>query len=119
MARISGIQSTLSKGRNSSLMKLENKLRRKLDTVLQQEEILWYQKARVDWINDGDRNTTFFQLSTVIRRWRNKITAIKDNANQWVHDATRVKEIVVKYFADLFTDDGVTEEVEIPTGICT
>lgn len=119
MERIQGIQISLSMGRNSSLIKLEAKLRRELDTILNQEETLWYQKARVDWLQDGDRNTTFFHLSTVIRRWKNKIVAIKDSNDQWVHDAAQVQQLVVDYFANLFKDDGQEGEHDIPTGVFT
>ncbi|KAL2899374.1 hypothetical protein RDABS01_024456 [Bienertia sinuspersici] len=119
LARINGIQKSLCERRNSSLMKLENVLRRELDEVLKQEELFWYQKSRVTWLKDGDRNTTFFQLSTIVRRWRNKIVALKDVDNNWIHDSTEVKNLVVKYFADLFEDDGSHIEYDIPTGICT
>ncbi|KAE8715904.1 hypothetical protein F3Y22_tig00110159pilonHSYRG00144 [Hibiscus syriacus] len=34
--------------------------------VLTQEEILWFQKARLDWILKGERNTNFFHLTTML-----------------------------------------------------
>lgn len=117
LARIGGIQTQLSKGRNSSLLKMEASLRRELDIILDQEEVLWYQKARVDWLKDGDRNTTFFHLSTVVRRWRNRISAIKNSEGEWVYDKDQVKAIVVAYFAKLFTDDNEEVEYNIPTGV--
>ncbi|XP_021718083.1 uncharacterized protein LOC110685852 [Chenopodium quinoa] len=76
-------------------------------------------KARVDWLADGDRNTTFFHLSTVVKRWRNKIVAVKDENNQWIHDKEEVKNLIVNYFRNLFTDDGVHGEYNIPTGMCS
>ena len=119
MARIKGIQTALSQARNSSLIKLESKLRNELDIILHQEELLWYQKARVDWLRDGDRNTTFFHLNTVIRRWQNRITAIKNHEDQWVHNKNEVQQIIVSYFQTLFADDGVDRVFDIPTGVCT
>ncbi|XP_074318679.1 uncharacterized protein LOC141655501 [Silene latifolia] len=60
LARIEGCQRHLSIARTSNIIKLEAKLRRELDEVLEREELLWYQKYRVDFIRDGDRNTSFF-----------------------------------------------------------
>lgn len=119
MARIKGIQSSLVSHRNSSLIKMEAKLRRELDNVLLQEECLWFQKARVEWIKDGDRNTTFFHLSTVIRRWKNRVTAIKNNENQWVDDKLQIQSIMVQFFENLYKDDGMEYEEELPMGVCT
>ncbi|XP_074299787.1 uncharacterized protein LOC141630954 [Silene latifolia] len=60
MARIEGCQRELSKTRVSHLIKLEVRLRKELEEVFAREELLWYQKSRVDFIKDGDRNTSFF-----------------------------------------------------------
>ncbi|XP_074287844.1 uncharacterized protein LOC141612999 [Silene latifolia] len=60
MARIGGCQRELSQGRQGHLIKLEAKLRKELDEILEREEILWYQKSRVNFIKDGDRNTSYF-----------------------------------------------------------
>ncbi|XP_048493087.1 uncharacterized protein LOC125493650 [Beta vulgaris subsp. vulgaris] len=67
-ARISGVQALLSKGRQNHLIKLEAKLRREMDAVLDDEEALWFQKSRMEAICDGDRNTRYFHLSTVMQR---------------------------------------------------
>lgn len=42
-------------------------LRKEMDEVLDQEEMLWFQKSRLDAIKDGDKNTRYFHLSTIIR----------------------------------------------------
>ncbi|XP_021748569.1 uncharacterized protein LOC110714370 [Chenopodium quinoa] len=86
LARIGGVQKILATRVDRGLLKLEAKLRRKLDEILSREETLWYQKSRIDWLKDGDRNTTFFHLSTIVRRWRNKIVALKDNNGVWIQD---------------------------------
>lgn len=63
LARISGVQVALANNPHRGLLKLEASLRRELDEILAQEELLWYQKSWVNWLKDGDRNTTFFHLS--------------------------------------------------------
>ncbi|KAL8168069.1 hypothetical protein V2J09_009568 [Rumex salicifolius] len=67
-ARLNGIKSDLNHGGTHRLLKLRASLRKELDEVLAQEELLWYQKSRVKWIECGDRNTAFFHTSTIIRR---------------------------------------------------
>jgi hypothetical protein len=39
-----------------------------------QEEILWKQKSRIQWLKEGDRNTKFFHRSVMQRRHSNRIT---------------------------------------------
>ncbi|ONI13814.1 hypothetical protein PRUPE_4G246900 [Prunus persica] len=45
------------------------------------------QKSRLRWLQEGDRNTKFFHLTTIIRRRRNRIERLKDNEGVWVEDA--------------------------------
>ncbi|XP_074288047.1 uncharacterized protein LOC141613204 [Silene latifolia] len=76
--RFLGIQRKLSSGGPDYLWKFEQKLRGQLDEVLREEELLWFQKSRMEAICDGDRNTRLFHLSTVIRRKHNRIEALQD-----------------------------------------
>ena len=77
-ARLEGIQRSLSQQHNSSLIKLEAKWRRDLDEVLNQTDTLWFQKSRTEAIRDGDRNTRYYYLSTIMRRKLNRIEALQD-----------------------------------------
>lgn len=67
---------------------------------------MWYQKSRIEWLSSGDRNTSFFHLSTIARRWHNSIAAIKDDTGRWFHDKTQVKNHFVEFFTNLFTEEG-------------
>ncbi|KAK9741349.1 hypothetical protein RND81_03G099000 [Saponaria officinalis] len=92
---IEGCQKKLSIQRDKNLIKLEAKLRKKLDEVLDEEEILWYHKSRVEFLRDGDRNTS----------GRNKINALKNDQGVWVDNKAEVKQLVVEYYKRLYTDD--------------
>ena len=72
-ARLNGVPKKLADGSGKHLIKLEVKLRRELDDVLNQIETFWFQKSRMAAIKDGDRNTRYFHLSTIIRRRYNRI----------------------------------------------
>lgn len=57
--------------------KIEEALQLELSKWLMRSEILWKQKSRELWLKEGDKNTKFFHLSTIIRRRHNSIDAIK------------------------------------------
>lgn len=73
LARIEGVQKRSSDGLFSqSLEKLEQKLIKEYNDILLQEEIYWFQKSRVQWLQFGDRNTKYFHSTTLIRRRKKK-----------------------------------------------
>ncbi|WCJ37916.1 hypothetical protein M5689_019010 [Euphorbia peplus] len=78
LKRLAGVQRILLINREDNFVKLERSLLNELTAVLRQEELLWFQKSRTQWISQGDRNTKFYHLSTIIRHKRNKIEAIQN-----------------------------------------
>ena len=82
LARIGGIQRTLEKHHSRRLIELEIKLKRNLERVLTQEEVLGFQKSQREWIVCGDRNTAFSHQITVERHRRNRIGMIKNDLGQ-------------------------------------
>lgn len=80
-------------------------LRKELEAVLFQEEILWFQKSRSKWINFGDKNSHFFHTSTVIRRRSNKIVVLQDSNKDWVTDDASLQHMAVRYFRNLYSDE--------------
>ena len=117
LARIAGVQKALSTNKNHGLIKLETHLRRDLDEILEREEILWYQKSRIDWISNGDRNTSFFHLSTIGCRWRNNVVAIQDDLGDWIYDKEMVKNQFVTYFTTLFAEEGEADLTVVPQDV--
>ena len=108
MARINGIQRALVVRPFAFLVNLENELLTELDRVLSQEEELWALKSRVNWMIAGDRNTTFYHVSTLVRRKRNQILAIKDSVGQWVHEESVIKEVFRSDFNGIYTSSFVS-----------
>jgi len=119
-ARLVGIQNALATGGPFYLRKLERKLREELDLTLDQIESLWFQKARVDQIRDGDRNTKYFHTSTIIRHRCNRIDSLKDCHEELQDDPKSIKGLVLDHFKTLFTEDGYgvpegqTRTIEFP-----
>ena len=71
--------------------------------MLNQEEELWALKSRVNWMIQGDRNTTFYHVSTLVRWKRNQILSIKDPMGEWVHEESAIKEVVRSGFNAIYT----------------
>ena len=53
----------------------------------------------------GDKNTTFFHVTTMIRRQRNKIRSIKNSVGECITDMKEVKNHILDGFSKLFTTE--------------
>ena len=73
--------------------------------ILKQKEEFWSVKFRYNWLIQGDRNTKFFHISTLIRRKRNRISSLQDNQGNWVHDEQEVAKLVRSGFVSLFSSE--------------
>jgi hypothetical protein len=60
-------------------MKEEEQLQEQLEERRKQEEILWKQKSRVQWLKEGEKNTKFFHRAMMHRRHINRITHLEDS----------------------------------------
>lgn len=80
-SRLEGVRRAIESQSSVALLKLKEKLRDMWNDILQQEEVFWHQKSRVQWLTCGDGSTKFFQNSTIIRRKRNKIEGLMDDSH--------------------------------------
>jgi hypothetical protein len=87
--------------------KHEAALQGELNEWLRRNEVLWRQKSRETWLKDGDKNSKFFHLSTVIRRKRNSIDAIKNGDGEWITCKKDIRNHVVESFQHLFREEAV------------
>ena len=101
-SRLNGIQRSLALRPSKFLVNLENELLRELDLVLRQEEELWALKSRVNWMIQGDRNTTFYHVSTLVRRKRNQIMAIKNTVGDWILEEGEIKDFIRRGYEKIF-----------------
>ena len=84
MARLNGIQKAIAAHPSHSLLKLQKVLQNDLNALLDQEEELWVQIYCISRLIEGDRNTAFHHMSTIVRRRRNKISCIKNDVGEWI-----------------------------------
>ncbi|KAK9016322.1 hypothetical protein V6N11_078824 [Hibiscus sabdariffa] len=67
MARIRGIERINEAFPVPYFQELEDKLKGELTKVLRQEESLWFQRSRREWIKGGDRNTKYYHRVAKVR----------------------------------------------------
>ncbi|CAB4279600.1 unnamed protein product [Prunus armeniaca] len=75
----------------------------KINDLLENEESYWKQRSRIKWLMEGDANTDFFHQTNIQRRRMNRIHRIKNSDGLWVETPILVRQVVEKYFKDLFT----------------
>ncbi|XP_077249090.1 uncharacterized protein LOC143888520 [Tasmannia lanceolata] len=91
--------------RNLSLKAAEQDIREKFIRTAQQEESLFHQKSRVDWLNLGDSNTEFFHSAMSMRRNQNQIQAIEDANGEFCTEPKGIADILVNHFSCLLNHD--------------
>ncbi|KAG7551702.1 Ribonuclease H domain [Arabidopsis thaliana x Arabidopsis arenosa] len=112
VAEITIVQNLIEAAQTDDLLAREEQLLKSFDTLLEQEEVLWFQKSREKFIALGDMNTTFFHTSTVIRRRRNRIEMLKDSENRWVSEKEELEKLALDYYKRLYSMEDVNEERE-------
>ncbi|XP_057420539.1 uncharacterized protein LOC130714634 [Lotus japonicus] len=100
--RLRGVQRDLDIRVTSSMVQLETQLQHEYRDILRNEELLWFQKSREQWVRFGDRNTAFFHTQTVVRRKRNKIHRLQLRDGTWSSDEEVLKCEAEDFFQDLF-----------------
>ena len=108
LARLNGAQKALSNGPNHFLIQLEKNLIDEYNLTMQQEEEYWALKSRLNWAAYGDSNTSFFHVSTLVKRHRNKIRTLKNFVGEWITNEEGVKEYILLGFKEIFQTELLT-----------
>ncbi|KAK3187994.1 hypothetical protein Dsin_027555 [Dipteronia sinensis] len=77
-------------------------LEEKLDQALEVEERYWCQRAKVEWMKSGDRNSGYFHAKASTRKGRNRLSGLFDDNGQWTESKKGLKEIICRYFSNLY-----------------
>ncbi|XP_075665614.1 uncharacterized protein LOC142635316 [Castanea sativa] len=86
-------------------------LSKRMDELLQKQEIYWAQRSKINWLKHGDKNTKFFHAKATQRRSINYIKGIQNTQGQWVEELDEVVEVASAYFDKLF-HLGVGDQME-------
>ncbi|KAK3007529.1 hypothetical protein RJ639_013237 [Escallonia herrerae] len=88
---------------STSNLERKKNLQCNLDEELKREESLWQNWSRYKRILEGDLNTKFFHLTTIIRRRRNAIEFIKDGEGTWIIGTNQVGRCFNNHFEQTFS----------------
>jgi hypothetical protein len=89
-----------------------------IEILLEQEEVHWLQRSRANWLQSGDRNTSFFHNYASARRKKFFIKKLKNNDGAWVEGTAPLKPLIYDYFVNLFnsevqvTDEALLEKIQ-------
>lgn len=85
--------------------------------LLRCEELIWFQKSRVDWLSKGDLNTKFYHASTLVRRGRNCVLALKVDGDSWSYEEETLREFVTNHFRMIYLDDRTSHNDSATVGV--
>ena len=83
----------------------EKELRLELEYLMEKEEIIWAQKARSNWITQGDRNSKYFQTLVKQRRARNRILQLRKADGNLTEDLSEIESMFLDHFKDQFKEN--------------
>jgi hypothetical protein len=83
----------------------EEVLRFKLSRLEDQRELYWRQRAHINWMKGGDKNTKYFHSHASDRKRINRIKKLKKESGEVVEEEEAMKEVVTNYFINLFTSN--------------
>lgn len=86
---------------------VELKINEQLIQMYHREEIMWRQRARLEWLVAGDKNTKNFHLRASIRRNKNMIKALQNSLGVEITDPEELKVMVTTFYEGLYASEGV------------
>lgn len=83
------------------------------------EEVMWKQRSRVTWLNEGDRNTRFFHLRASQHRRRNKISKLKMADGSFTEDEVVMASMTTEFYRSLYTAEGTADTDQLLDTVST
>ncbi|KAA3468179.1 reverse transcriptase [Gossypium australe] len=84
-----------------------------LSMEIKKDKVYWEQRARVNWLKYGDKDTAFFHKSATTRRRVNSITQLVTDDGKEVVEEIELQEAAKSYFEKLFSSEGMTDPKKI------
>jgi len=103
-------QRIITEGRNEERSKEEGIIISQLEEQRKQDEILWKQKSRINWLREGERNTKFFHQAMIQHRQRNKIFSIKNEEGERIIEQEGIEKVLEGYHKEILTEPQVNRE---------
>ncbi|XP_030939934.1 uncharacterized protein LOC115964836 [Quercus lobata] len=94
-----------------------DRLKKELNVLYDNEEKMWQQRSRIQWLKNGDQNTRFFHGSTTERKRQNFIKGLRDEQRVMQKDEGAVSTLLVEYYTKLFTSSNPQDLDHILDGV--
>jgi hypothetical protein len=82
---------------STSELDLRNFLQSRLAQLLHEEEIKWYQRAKVKELLEGDNNTKYFHMVTNGKHRKNRIFQMH-NGDHMLYEDRELKSHITRYY---------------------
>jgi hypothetical protein len=70
------------------------------------EEVMWRQRARIQWLAEGDKNTHFLYIRASKRKKRNHIVKLKRADGVMTEDTQELSTMAQDFYKNLYTTEG-------------
>jgi hypothetical protein len=74
-----------------------------MEEILYREEMMWLQRSRISWLQEGDRNTTFFHHKAASRGKKNKVDHLRNDQGVMITNMKVMGEMTINIFQNLFS----------------
>lgn len=78
-----------------------------------QEESLWKQKSRIQWLKEGEQNTKFFHKSAMDYRSANRILELKNNEGEILKNHNEIAVLLTDHFHSIAQEPTIQREEAI------
>ena len=78
-------------------------LKGEVHDLMVKEDVMWHQRAWVEWLKSGDMNTSYFHSRATQRNKRNFISKLVLEDNSVIEDEKMIGDTMVNYFRNIFT----------------
>jgi hypothetical protein len=98
---------------------LKQSIHERLNQLLREEELKWFQRAKTTSILEGDSNTKYFQMIANGKRRKTRIFRLEQEEGV-IEGEGILKDYITRYYKDLFRasrEDGLTLNESMVEGI--
>ncbi|CAA0841284.1 Unknown protein, partial [Striga hermonthica] len=90
-----------------------DRLQKEMDEANKSEELFWQQKARVEWLREGEQNTHFYHAWVTQRRRTNSISRLITEQQRICESKEEIEKHVECYYANLFTSEADKYQAQV------
>ena len=95
----------INEGYSPALLEEERLVETQLEEREKQEELLWWHKSRIKWLQEGEKNTKLFHNMVIQNRQRSKICKLRRSKGNQIESRREIEKELVHHFKEIMTED--------------